>query len=52
MESQTIGRVFLVTGGNRGIGRAIVDEIAEKLSPKTIIFTCRKTDEGLALKKE
>ena len=43
-------RVILVTGGNRGIGKAIVEGLA-KSSDNEVLLGCRDTDEGSKIAK-
>ena len=39
-------KTFIVTGGNKGIGEAIVENLAKNNSKATIVFTSRSLENG------
>ena len=42
-EDSTEGRVFVVTGGNRGIGLEIVRRLAMLKNPEDVIYLCSRS---------
>lgn len=47
-NQKQMGKIFVVTGSNKGIGKSIVKLLGQKLSDSTVIMTSRSKDLGLS----
>ena len=50
LQQDLSGKVFVVTGGNSGIGRVTVDQLSKQGG--TVVLACRKPEEGEKVKTE